>query len=261
MKFQRKNKLFIIKVWYNDSVKSDRNLYFLFRRAAIRLLFFVYKERGGIVAVNQYKKDGNGPNAHKKGNRTKSKRNPSVMVESSRRISEDISRYKEIAEKVRKSRKWKQEDLAGVYDRLNTHISESNEDEPLTIAGMMLAAGMAKEDWYAAVNGEYDYRLYEYIELHNINTSDAQINDDGFPYIITENGEILLIPYSDVMQKAILLKEAADERRLLKKGRVADIFNMKALHNWQEETSPHTVNQTLVIASEEQARKAIEALK
>lgn len=221
---------------------------------------FSYKERGGVMAVNQYKKDGNGPNAHKKGNRTKSKRNTTVAVELSKRISEDISRYKEMAEKARKSRKWKQEDLAGVYDRLNTHIAESNEDEPLTIAGMMLAAGMRRDDWYAAVNGEYDYRLYEYIELHDIKTEDALINDDGFPYVITENGEVLLIAYSEVMQKAILLKEASDERRLLKKGRVADIFNMKALHNWQEETSPHTVNQTLVLASPEQAREAIKLL-
>ena len=215
------------------------------------------------MAVNQWDKGStnNGPNAHRKGNRSKSKRNPSVMVEATKRISEDITRYKEIAEKVRKSRKWKQEDLAGIYDRLNTHISEANEDEPLTIAGMMLAAGMMKEDWYAAVNGEYDYRLYEYIELHDINTADALINSDGFPHITTENGDILLIPYSSVMQKAILMKEAADERRLLKKGRVADIFNMKALHNWQEETSPHTVNQTLVIASPEQAQDAIKLLK
>lgn len=214
------------------------------------------------MAVNQWDKGSsyNGPNAHKKGNRTKSKRNADTITESTKRISEDITRYKEIAEKVRRSRKWKQEDLAGVCERLKTHIEKCNEDDPLTIGGMIVAAGMMKEDWYAAANGEYDYRLYEYIELHNIDTADAQTNADGQPYVITEHGEVLLIPYSSVIQKAILLKETADERRLLKKGRVADIFNMKALHGWQEETSPHTVNQTLVLASPEQAREAIKLL-
>lgn len=214
------------------------------------------------MAINQYAREGNGPNAHKKGNRTRTGRNPAAAIEINKQIGQDISRYKEIAENVRKSRKWTQEELAGVYERIKWHIEESSEEEPLTIGGMILASGMNKDCWYAAVNGEYDYKLYEYIELHDIDAACASMTDDGIPYVLDDgNRVILLICYREILQKALLMKEAEDERRLLKKGRVADIFNMKALHNWQEETSPHTVNQTLVLASPEQAREAIKMLK
>lgn len=215
-----------------------------------------------VLAINQYVKEGNGPNAHKKGNRTKSKRNSEAMVEISKKISEDVERYKEIAEKFRLSRKYTQEMLTSVYENLKKHIEEANEDEPLTVGGLILASGLNKTTWYEAVGGDYDYRLYQYIELHNIDIETAELNDDGIPYVIDkENRVVLLIPWSSVVQKALLIKEAMDERRLLKKGRVADIFNLKALHGWQEENSPQTVNQTLVIASPEQAREAINLLK
>lgn len=213
------------------------------------------------MAINQYAREGNGPNAHKKGNRTRTGRNPAAAIEINKQIGQDISRYKEIAENARKARKWKQEDLAGIHERLKRHIEESSEEKPLTIGGMILASGMNKDSWYAAANGEYDYRLYEYMELHGIDAASASMTDDGIPYISVDNRVILLICYSEILQKALLMKEAEDERRLLKKGRVADIFNMKALHNWQEETSPHTVNQTLVLASPEQARDAIKMLE
>ena len=55
--------------------------------------------------------------------------------------------------------------------------------------------------------------------------------------------------------------EEQTEERLYSKGRVGDIFALKAVHGWEEEQSPHTVNQTLVIATEEQAREAIKMLK
>ena len=213
------------------------------------------------MAVNQYKKDGNGPNAHKKGNRTKTGRNPAPAIEINKQIGEDIARYKEIAESVRKSRKWKQEDLSGVYEKIKKYIDATDDEEPLTVSGMMFHSGMNKDCWYSAVNGEYDYRLYEYIETHNIDINTASIDDEGIPYVINaENEIVMLICWSDVLQKALLYKEHMDERRLLKKGRVADIFNMKAIHGWQEEQAPHTVNNTLIIG-ESDARKAIDALE
>lgn len=59
----------------------------------------------------------------------------------------------------------------------------------------------------------------------------------------------------------MLAIEAQTEERLYSKGRVGDIFSLKAVHGWKEDTAPQTVNQTLVIASEEQARQAINLLK
>ena len=72
---------------------------------------------------------------------------------------------------------------------------------------------------------------------------------------------VWLIAFGELIEKGELLLEAETERRLYKSGKVTDIFALKSLHNWKEEQSPQTVNQTLVIASAEQARKAIELLK
>ena len=74
-------------------------------------------------------------------------------------------------------------------------------------------------------------------------------------------GVVLLIPYSLIIQKALLMIAEQTEERLYSNGRVGDIFALKAQHGWQEEQSPQTVNQTLVIATEEQAREAIKLLK
>ena len=95
-----------------------------------------------------------------------------------------------------------------------------------------------------------------------MDVADVPENIDGIPYITEDDGHIvMLITYGAVIQKAVLCKEAQTEERLYDKGRVGDIFSLKALHGWKEDASPSTVNQTLVIASEEQARKAIDLLK
>lgn len=216
------------------------------------------------MAVNQWDKgsNNNGPNAHKKGNRTNSKRNPSVMTEISKQISEDITRYKVIAEKVRRSRKYRQEDLYGIYQRLKAYVErQAEEDRPITVSGMILASGVNRNTWYELINGEYDYRLFEYMELHDITADSITDEVDGMPAVMGENGAILLIPFSEMMEKAMLLQQEQTEERLYEKGRVGDIFALKAMHGWQEEQSPHTVNQTLVISSPEQAREAIKLLK
>lgn len=216
------------------------------------------------MAVNQWDKGSsyNGPNAHKKGNRTKSKRNADTITESTKRISDDISRYKEIAEKVRRSRKYRQEDLWNIYQGLKAYIDrQSKEDRPITVSGMILASGISSGTWYEMLNGDYDYRLYEYIEMYNTDIDAPTGTIDNIPYAEDENGRILLIPYSTLLQKAMLLQQEQTEERLYSKGRVGDIFALKAMHGWQEETSPHTVNQTLVLASPEQAKEAIKMLE
>ena len=217
------------------------------------------------MARNQYNRDDNGPNAHKKGNRSASKRDTTAATDISKRISDDIGRYKEIADRVRRSKKYRQEDIYTIYVHISEYIAERTtgpveEQRPLTVSGIIRASGISKSTWYEMLGGGYDYRLYEYMDLHSIDTHTHDV--DGIPAVTDQDGAtILLIPYSEILQKAMLAIEEQTEERLYSKGRVGDIFSLKAIHGWQEETSPHTVNQTLVIASEEQARKAIEALK
>lgn len=216
------------------------------------------------MAKNQHDKGSpdNGPNAYKKGNRTKGQsRNGKWLAEYSKKESEDIGKYKEAAERRRKKRKYRQEDLIDIIDRINVYIqTQKNEDRPFTVSGMIRAAQVSKSTWYEMLNGDYDYRLIEYCAHHNIDIDTAPI---GVTTTVTdtEGHEVVLITYSEALQKAMLAIEEQTEERLYSKGRVGDIFSLKAVHGWQEEQSPQTVNQTLVIATEEQARKAIDLLK
>lgn len=214
------------------------------------------------MAVNQYVRDRNGVNDHKKGNRTDSKRNTSTIQELNQRYKEDIAGYKEFAEKRRNNRTAKQEECGEYYNRLISYIEECGEKEqPITRADIILTLGVCKDVYYKMKAGELDYRLYEYIETNHISEEDIYINNYGLPATMVDNKEILLIPFAELIEKGELLLEAQTEARLYKSGKVGDIFALKSLHGWQEEQSPQTVNQTLVIATEEQARKAIELLK
>ena len=216
------------------------------------------------MAKNQYDKGSpdNGPNAYKKGNRTKGQpRNGKWLAEYSKRESEDIGKYKEAAERRRKKRKYRQEDLIGIIQRVNAYIQEQRDsDRPFTVSGMIRAAQVSKSSWYEMLAGEYDYRLIEYCDHHNI---DLDSIPTGATTTITdaEGNEVVLITYAEALQKAMLAVEEQTEERLYSKGRVGDIFSLKAVHGWQEDQAPQTVNQTLVIATEEQARKAIDFLK
>lgn len=214
------------------------------------------------MAINQYSRtEGNGPNAHKKGNRTDSRRETDHLKEFSKRQSEDIARYKEQAEKRRKARKYRQEDLGTILARLNDYIhTQTEQEKPLTVAGMIRAAEVGKDTWYRMIGGEYDYRLIEYCDLHDIDIDTIPL--DGIPTATDDDGnEIALIAYSEALQKAMLAIEEQTEERLYSKGRVGDIFSLKAVHGWQEDSHPQQVTNNLVIASPEQAKRAIDLLK
>ena len=222
------------------------------------------------MAVNQYVRDRNGVNDHKKGNRTDSRRETDHLAAIHKQRSEDISRYKEVAEKMRRKKKYRQEDLYDIYNRIKDYIRVRTvetdpdylPDKPLTVSGMILASGVNKRSWYDIINGDYDYKLYEYIDIYNIQLDTITDTIDGIPYVKNNDDRVvLLIEYSQILQKGMLAIETQTEERLYKKGRVGDIFSLKSVHGWREDATPSTVNQTLVIASEEQARKAIELLK
>ena len=216
------------------------------------------------MALNQYDRGSanNGANAWKKGNRTKGQpRNGKGLAEFNKAHGEQIGKYKESAEKWRKSRKYRQEDLCGIMERIQEYINrQQQEDRPLTVAGMIRAAEISRATWYEMIRGDYDYRLIEYTETHDIDISNLPMGET----VVIENDEgekIALIMYSEALQKAMLAIEEQTEERLYSKGRVGDIFALKAVHGWKEEASPQTVNNTLVLATPEQAREAINLLK
>ncbi len=217
------------------------------------------------MAVNQYKKEGNSPNDYKKGNRTDSKRNTDTIQAYNRQFKEELDGYKEFARKRREYKTARQEECGEYYKRLVTYIEEcKDKEEPITRADIILRMGIGKDTYYNMKNGNLDYRLIEYIDTHNISEADIYINRDSLPVTMIDNREILLIPFSELIEKGELLLEAEAERRLYTSSKVGDIFTLKALHGWRDDsgTAQHigTVNQ-LVIASESEARRAIELLK
>lgn len=217
------------------------------------------------MAVNQYKRDGNSPNDYKKGNRTDSKRNTTTIQEYNQKLKQEIDGYKEFARKRRENRTARQEDCMEFYKRLIEYVEECREkQQPLTRAEMVLKLGVSKDTYHKMKTAELDWRLDEYIDINNIEESDIYLNNDNLPVALVDNREVLLIPFSSLIEKGELLLEAETERRLYSNGKVTDIFALKSLHGWRDDsgTQQHigTVNQ-LVIASESEARKAIELLK
>ena len=219
------------------------------------------------MAVNQYIRDSNSPNDHKKGNRTNSKRNTNKITSYSKQYSEDISAYKEYAKKRRDNRSVRQEDAANYYDRLFDYINDcQTSEEPITRAGMLLALGVDRMTYYRMRDYEYDWRLYEYLDMNDLDCEDISSNECVFTdenenlCLMEGDKKILLIPFSELIQKAELMHESQTEARLYKSGRVGDIFALKSLHGWQEDNQPSIVNQTLIIG-ETEAREAINALE
>lgn len=216
------------------------------------------------MAINQYVRDKKGENDYKKGNRTKGQpRNGAALAAMNKAYGESVAHYKQEVEAIRQSRAIKQERMFDVYNNLKEYIERQRSDErPLTVAGMIAAAGVSRSTWYEMAGGRYDYQLPQIIDVYNLSQT---MVIDGIPAaeaVIGKKKEtILLIFWTDLIQKAMLAVEEQTEERLYSKGRVGDIFALKAVHGWQEEPSPQTVNNTLVIASPEQAREAIRALK
>jgi hypothetical protein len=224
------------------------------------------------VAVNQYVKEGNGPNAHKKGNRSNSKRDSSEIVAMAKKYGDDIDKYKRYAEARRKKVTYSQERTGEVYYNIAQYVmSRLDEDRPFTISGLQLAVGCSYDTYQRMASGECDYLLEQFIDVNNIDIETVDTYIHGMPAVAKDltsipseddlKGAVLLIPYSQIIEKAHLMVREQAEERLYMKARVGDIFALKAQHGWREDETPHTVNQTLVIASEEQARKAIELLK
>ena len=224
------------------------------------------------MAINGHDKGSleNGPNAWKKGNRTNSRRDPSKMEDISKKYSEEIKGYKEYASGRARRIKFPQEMTGEVYRRIRDYVRAKSESElPLTVSGLILALGCSSDTYYRLQAGDMDYLLYQYIDRMEIDLDTIDASIDTMPYVAepdadleTMRGVVLLTPYSTLIQKAHLLIAEQTEERLYLKGRVGDIFALKAQHGWQEEEQQaRTVNQTLIIADEQQARKAIEMLK
>lgn len=196
-----------------------------------------------------------------KGNRTNSRRDSTKIQALNQRYSEEVAQYKRFAEARRNSRKWTQEAVHGAYTGICEYIeTQVHKGQPLTIAGVLLSIDMNRKQWDQAVHGELDYMLEEYIELHDTSNKTTVA---GLPACIDNDGQVvMLIPYSDLAEKTMLrIQEQLEANLYTNKGNPAgSIFSLKHNYRWREDDTPQTVNNNLVIADGDQAKKAMAML-
>lgn len=152
-------------------------------------------------------------------------------------------------------------DTGRMIQRIGEYFQRQQENkEPYTRAGIILALDIVKETFQRYLNGEMDYLLEEHIIANQIDTDTCnriQLEDGSeIPVDCAGNP---LIPFSLILQKALLKLEEQAESRLYGKARPGDIFTMKQ-YGWTDERSPGTVNNTLVIATAEESDRALKML-
>ena len=145
---------------------------------------------------------------------------------------------------------------------------------PYTLTGLQLAVQCDSHMFHRYKTGEHDKVNDEhtlladnglYIETNIYDTEQEQIEHyksdiELQPYFdrLYSNDSYDDIHFSRIVEKARTIVKEQAEQRLYIKGRVADIFTMKAQHGWQEE---NVTTHRLEIATSEEARQALEELK
>ena len=82
-------------------------------------------------------------------------------------------------------------------------------------------------------------------------------------YFIDENGqEIILIPWSEIVEKCALLIQSQLEENCyqLKGNQVGSIFGLKARFGWQDDNVVKTQNNTLIVADKDRATELLDML-
>lgn len=177
--------------------------------------------------------------------------------------SEAIKAAREIVEykKTHRPPAFGVKDIKTMLQRIGRYFNICDDQErPYTKAGLIRALDVSKSTYYRYLNGELDYLIEEHIAINHIDVEACDIitTDDGAEIKVDCEGN-LLINFSSILQKAVLRLEEQAEERLYKSGRPGDIFTLKQF-GWTDEKSPNTVNQTLVIASQDEADRALKML-
>lgn len=132
-------------------------------------------------------------------------------------------------------------------------------EEPLTAAGCAIACGSVRSTIYKYGAGDYDHWARDLEDKYR----DTLEGEALFVYDYLIGGEHegeKAILFSDVVSHYNEIATAEREKRLYKRGSVADIFALKAQDGWQDDTNKGVTNQTLVITGGESAEAALKLL-
>ncbi|MEI3503419.1 MAG: hypothetical protein V8Q42_07120 [Anaerovoracaceae bacterium] len=174
------------------------------------------------MAINQWDKgsNNNGPNCHKKGNRVKGQpRQGKTLTEASKAYSDHITHYKKLAEERRKASPYRQEEAIHIYSRLQQYIVEKNaEDKPITVSGLILAARCSSDTWRRMQSGDYDYRLFEYIDMYNVDmdsiTESLTVSQSLQMHTVTE----YCLQRTAISYKSLATAARTDRNKVVRKG-------------------------------------------
>lgn len=221
-----------------------------------------------------YVKHGTGPNDYKKGNRTRGKdrrghvidqpgTNLTGLQEASKARAERAEHYRKIAEQQAKVIKYGQEYAGTLRDNLAAYIIETqNHNKPLTIAGLIRAAGVSADTYYRYRKGEADHLLYAYMDEHGIS-----FDHEGTEVTDADGEKVFLCRLSEIIKQAELAVQQQREEACssLRGNPAGNIFLLKAQQDFQD-TPPDqrtTNNNTLVmnISTLDEAKEAMKRLE
>lgn len=184
--------------------------------------------------------------------------NTQAIEEIQRQASAITAKAKEFAAARRARSPVCMEQLPDICDKWEHYIEECEHSrKPLTWGGFALAAGVSVDTIQRMRRGELDHIVEEYKLIHDIGPAETE-------YIDPDGAIILLVPWSDICQKLeALIQDQLERNCYTNKGNPAgSIFGLKARFDWQDQPQQAgTINNNLVIADAEQARKALEMLK
>lgn len=180
----------------------------------------------------------------------------SELIKTTKEFSEFSQKCKQMALERRARSPVQVEKTLQVLENIQEYIDGQRvKGKPLTHAGFMRCFGVDKDIYYSL--DKYDYTIEEFKVLHNLPA-------DATEYITDENDVIPLVSWCDIKKNVcdVAIQEQLEENCYTNRGNPAgSIFGLKARYNWREDnTQGGTVNNNLVIADSEQARKVLSML-
>ena len=184
--------------------------------------------------------------------------------------SQDRGRYRQFAEAKRMQTSFRQERLTEILDLGKAYIMETQQaGNPLTVSGLQLACRCNKQDFYRMKRGEYDWRVFQFMEYNGIEEEDLQIvrdNDLHFDvaYWTDPDGVMYCMNmFSEVIDRFyLILQEEIETKCYMNKGNPSGlIFCLKSVFGWSDKPTSRPADvQPVHVATKEEAQAAINEL-
>ena len=185
------------------------------------------------------------------------------LKKSSSDLAEATEHYRKIAEQRAGVIKYGVPFAAVLRDRLSNYIAEQQDHRrPVTIAGLIMAAGVDPDTWRRWRNEERDYLLFEYMDINGL-SYDLEGTE-----IVSDSGEVIfLCRFSTLVKNAeLVIQEQLESNCYTNKGNPAgSIFGLKAKYGWQDQPAEQrTANHNTLLLDNasrlDEAKDAIDRL-